>query len=244
MTRRARLAVFLVAAAGFAVCWVLALAGAPPVGGDAHPYRDTAAAVAFARATSNAVSVVNYDLRAMDTFGEETILLASVIATIALLRPTDDESERTPATEMRVLPTIRLLGLLLLPVIVLVGLDVIAHGHLTPGGGFQGGAVLAGGVHLLYLAGSYAALQRLRPQAWAPRVEAAAGVALVVVGLVGLAAGPGFLANVLRTGSLGAFASSGTVLAVNVVIGVAVGAGLVVLLAQFLRQELVVVEDR
>jgi multicomponent Na+:H+ antiporter subunit B len=69
-------------------------------------------------------------------------------------------------------------------------------------------------------------------------------VALVVVGLVGLAAGPGFLANVLPTGTLGAFASSGTVLAVNVVIGVAVGAGLVVLLAQFLRQELVVVEDR
>jgi multicomponent Na+:H+ antiporter subunit B len=217
---------------------------APPVGGDTHPYRDTATAAAMARATANAVSAVNYDLRAMDTFGEETILLASVIATVALLRPTDAESERTPFTETRVLLTTGLLGLLLLPVTVLVGLDVIAHGHLTPGGGFQGGAVLAGGVHLLYLCGSYGALQRLRPQAWAPRVEAAAGAALIAVGLVGLGAGSGFLANMLPTGVLGAFASSGTVLVVNVVIGVAVGAGLVVLLAQFLRQELVIVEDR
>jgi multicomponent Na+:H+ antiporter subunit B len=243
VTRRARLAVFLVAAAGFAVCWVLALVQAPPVGGDAHPSRDTAVAAALAHATANAVSAVNYDLRAMDTFGEETILLASVIAATALLRPTDDERERAPASEPRVLPTTRLLGLLVLPVTVLVGLDVIAHGHLTPGGGFQGGAVLAGGVHLLYLAGSYAALQRLRPEAWAPRVEAVAGAALVVVGLAGLVAGTGFLANLLPTGTLGAFASSGTVVVVNAVIGVAVGAGLVVLLAQFLRQELVV-EDR
>jgi multicomponent Na+:H+ antiporter subunit B len=243
VTRRARLVVFLVAAVGFVVCWVLALSEAPPVGGDVHPSRDIAAAAAVARATANAVSVVNYDLRGMDTFGEESVLLASVIAATALLRPTGDERERTPDAEPWVLPTTRLLGLLVLPITVLLGIDVIAHGQLTPGGGFQGGVVLASGVHLLYLAGSYGALQRVRPQAWAPRVEAAAGVALVVLGLVGLVDGAGFLANVLPTGTLGAFVSSGTVVLVNAVIGVAVGAGLVVLLAQFLRQDLVV-EDR
>ena len=36
--------------------------------------------------------------------------------------------------------------------IVVFGLYIIAHGHLTPGGGFQGGAVIVSGVVMLLVA--------------------------------------------------------------------------------------------
>ncbi|KYK33207.1 MAG: hypothetical protein AYK22_01480 [Thermoplasmatales archaeon SG8-52-3] len=38
------------------------------------------------------------------------------------------------------------------PIVLIYGLYVIAHGHLTPGGGFQGGAVVASGLAMLLVA--------------------------------------------------------------------------------------------
>ena len=134
----------------------------------------------------------------------------------------------------------RLAGWALLPVTLLVGADIVLHGHLTPGGGFQGGVVLATAIHLLYLAGSFPTLQWLRPTRRAPLLEPAGSGLFVVTGVAGLLTGAGFLANVLPLGVLGAPLSSGTVLALNVVAGVGVGAAVVSLLGQFLRQELVI----
>lgn len=56
-----------------------------------------------------------------------------------------------------------MLGYVMVPLTLVIGADVVAHENVMPGGGFQGGAVLATGVHLLYLAGSYPALHKLRP---------------------------------------------------------------------------------
>jgi multicomponent Na+:H+ antiporter subunit B len=180
---------------------------------------------------------VNFDQRGLDTLGEEVILLASVLAVSVLLRPARDERVReVPSTP--VLPTTALLGYLLLPVTLLIGLDVVAHGAVTPGGGFQGGVVLATGLHLLYLAGSYPALQRVGPDRWAPAVEAFGVCGFALVGLTALVVLPSgvFLANVLPTGTLGDTLSGGTVGLLNVAVGVAVFGSVVELLAQFLRQ--------
>jgi len=38
------------------------------------------------------------------------------------------------------------------PFVMIYGLYVIAHGHLTPGGGFQGGAVVASGLAMILVA--------------------------------------------------------------------------------------------
>ena len=181
MSRRARFLVFAVGLAGVLALLVAAAPGMPAFGGASHPYRDRAVTEALARHTANAVSSVNFDQRALDTLGEEVILLASVLAASVLLRPARDERVRT-ARSAPVLPTTALLGYLLLPVTLLIGLDVVTHGAVTPGGGFQGGVVLATGIHLLYLAGSYPALQRVGPARWAPAVEALGVCGFVLVG--------------------------------------------------------------
>jgi multicomponent Na+:H+ antiporter subunit B len=235
VSRRARFLVFAVGLAGVLALLVAAAPGMPSFGGASHPYRDRAVAEALARHTANAVSSVNFDQRALDTLGEEVILLASVLAASVLLRPARDERVRAPSSAPA-LPTTALLGYLLLPVTLLIGLDVVTHGAVTPGGGFQGGVVLATGIHLLYLAGSYPALQRVGPDRWAPAVEALGVGGFALVGLAALVGGGAFLANVLPTGTLGDTLSAGTVGLLNVAVGVAVFGSVVELLARFLRQ--------
>jgi multicomponent Na+:H+ antiporter subunit B len=240
MTRPTRYAVFGVGCAALLVLLVSALTRMPVFGGSEHLYRDLAVAAALLHHTPNVVSAVNFDQRGLDTFGEEAILLTSVIGAVTLLRPGDDERERTPPETGRVLPSTRLAGYVFLPVSLLLGVDVVVHGHLTPGGGFQGGVVLATGLHLLYLADSYPALRRLRPLRWYEQGESIGMGAVVTLGVAGLLAGAGFLANTLPLGRFGRLLSAGTVPVFSVAIGVEVASGVVVLLAGFLEQHLAV----
>jgi multicomponent Na+:H+ antiporter subunit B len=218
--------------AGVAALFAAAFTRMPAVGAAGHVYRDLVEPLGFQRVTPNLVSSVNFDLRALDTLGEETIVAAAVVGALALLQPKEAHRPR-PSGDGYVLPAVKFAGYLLLPVTVLLGLDVVAHGHLTPGGGFQGGVVLATGWHLLYLSGSYTALVRLRPLDWCEYAEAAATGLYVATGLVGLLAGGAFLANVLPLGDFGSLLSAGTVPVLSVLVGIEVAAGLVVLMSRF-----------
>jgi multicomponent Na+:H+ antiporter subunit B len=241
MTRPVRIALFLVAAVGVAVCYLGAVLGLPELGTPVHPYRDQAVAAAVARSTANVVSAINYDQRALDTLGEETIVLGSVVGAAALLRPTGKERKGTVRDADETLPSVALLGYLLLPVTLLVGANLVLHGQLTPGGGFQGGVVLGTAIHLIYLTGRYQALDRVRPLAVFTAGEALGTTLFAALGLVGVATGAGFLANVLPTGVWGSLLSAGTVPLLNIAVGVEVASGVVVLLTKFLDQALRIV---
>jgi multicomponent Na+:H+ antiporter subunit B len=133
---------------------------------------------------------------------------------------------------------VRLVGHLLLPVTLLIGIDLVGHGAITPGGGFQGGVVLGTAVHLLYLAGRYPALERLRPVSLFDAGEAVGTGAFVALGLAGVVAGGAFLANVLPFGTFGSLLSSGTVPLLSAAVGIEVASGVIVLLAGFFEQAL------
>lgn len=240
MTRTGRTVLFLVGAAGVALLLWLGFAELPAFGHDHHLYRDLAVREAFSHATANVVASVNFDQRALDTFGEETILFASVTGVMALLRPAVEEREYHHSDRRAALDSTRFVGYLLLPVTLAMGLDVVVHGHLTPGGGFQGGVVLATGLHLLYITGSFRALDRLRPVNAFDIGEALGAAAFAGIGIAGLITGGAFLVNLLPTGTRGQLLSSGSVPLLNAAVGVAVACGMTVLLAQFLAQEITV----
>jgi multicomponent Na+:H+ antiporter subunit B len=122
----------------------------------------------------------------------------------------------------------------------MVGLVTVAHGALTPGGGFQGGVVLGTGVHLLYVAGTYRALERIRPLPVFDFGEALGTGAFACFGIATALASGAFLANVLPLGSFGDLFSSGSVLLLSCAVGVEVASGVVVLLGAFLDQALAV----
>ncbi|MFK0160575.1 MnhB domain-containing protein [Streptomyces sp. NPDC090499] len=235
MSRSARIRLFWAAAVVFAVVYTLACTGLPRFGTALHPYGSRAVAASLRQRTANVVSSVNFDQRALDTLGEESILFASVLGTIVLLRHARDEHGGRPRAG-RVLPSTRLLGLVMVPLTLLTGVYIVAHGQLSPGGGFQGGVILATGLHMAYVAADYRVLKRIRPLAVLDVADACGAGAFVALGLAGLIAGAAFLQNVLPLGTFGTLSSGGLVPLLNAAVGIEVGSGVVVLLASFLDQ--------
>lgn len=235
---------FWAAAGTFLGFYLAAVGHVPDFGTHLHPYRTRAVAAAIAHHTANVVSSVNFDQRALDTLIEETIMLASILGAVVLLRPAAGEEERRVPDMGRILDSTRLIGYVVLPFTIVIGLDIVVHGHLTPGGGFQGGVVLATGVHLLYVAGSFRAIERVRPLLIYRLLEAAGAAGFVVLGLAGMVISGGFLTNALAQGRFAQLFSAGTVPLLNGLVGVEIAAGVVVLLAAFLDQEILVRLDR
>ncbi|MEV6807405.1 MnhB domain-containing protein [Streptomyces sp. NPDC051132] len=225
-----------VGGAGLAALLVAACLGLPDFGGRRHPYGDRAVRAALARHTANTIASVNFDQRAYDTLGEMSILFAAVLGCVVLLRQARDE-HRAPPEPPEVARPVRRYALLVLPVTLLTGLYVVAHGQLSPGGGFQGGVVAATALHLLYLGADYGALERVRPLAVYQTSDALAVCAYLVLGLAAVAAGTAFLANTLLPyGTFNTLSSGGTVPLLNAAVGAEVASAVVVLLAHFLDQ--------
>jgi multicomponent Na+:H+ antiporter subunit B len=121
---------------------------------------------------------------------------------------------------------IKTVSRLLVGLILLYGLYIILHGHLSPGGGFGGGVVLALGLLAVLLAyGREETLKWLR-LGLLKNLEQATPLLFLLVGLAGMAWGGAFLANILSKGRLFALLSSGLILPLNVVIGLKVGLSL------------------
>jgi multicomponent Na+:H+ antiporter subunit B len=244
MSPRVRLWLVLAGGAGLAALLVAACLDLPDFGGDRHPYGDRAVRASLAHRAANTIASVNFDQRAFDTLGEMSILFAAVLGCVVLLRQTRDEHRARPEPADVERP-VRRYALLVLPVALLTGLYVVAHGQLSPGGGFQGGVVAATSLHLLYLGADYRALERVRPLGAYEAGDALAASAYVVTGLAGLLAGTAFLANTLLPyGTFNTLSSGGTVPLLNAVIGMEVACAAVVLLARFLDQAVEIVEDR
>ena len=243
MSRSLRWVVLGVGVAGIGVVLLLAFLGMPDFGSTHHPYRDLAVPAAVRHGTANVVSSVNFDQRAIDTLGEETILFGSVLAVAALLRPADDEEQQQDPGSRVPLQATRLFGYVLMPLTLVVGIDIVVHGHVTPGGGFQGGVVLATGLHLLYVAGRYRSMERLRPMPLVEVSEAAGTAAFAALGFAGIGVTGSFLANVLPPGSFGQLFSAGAVPLFNVAVGLAVASGCVVMLAKFFEQVFLVQKE-
>jgi multicomponent Na+:H+ antiporter subunit B len=245
MSRRGRLVVFLPAAALVAFGLVWAFADLPSFGHYSGIYGLTLEHVAVAeRHATNVVSAVTFDYRGFDTLGEEFILFASAAGCAILLRGQRDERATESAEEDAderaevVARPIRALGAGLVAPTIVLGCYIVAHGALTPGGGFQGGVVLASAAVLVYTSGQYLALRRARGVTPLEMLDAAgaAGFALIAVG--GLIFGVAALHNFLGYGVTGSLYSAGTIPLANISVGLEVAGGVTLIVAEFLDQAL------
>lgn len=242
---KGRVALFAAAAPGLAAALLAGFAGLPASGRGRSAIGDAIVrGAARERNALDAVSAVNFDYRGLDTLGEELVLFTSVLAVAVLLRRSRQEraSRGEDVGPQRELPptsgAVRMLGAGLAGPCVVFGAYLASHGQLSPGGGFQGGAVAATAPLVVYLSADARAFRRIAPQALAEATESASVGGYALVGLSGLAAGEAFLANVLPLGAAGDVLSSGTILALNALVGVAVATGIVVLMTAFLEETL------
>jgi multicomponent Na+:H+ antiporter subunit B len=172
--------------------------------------------------------------RGFDTLGEVAVLFM-VAAGVGLVLGERSPRRRddVPAEPDEIIPSTELVqngAAVLFPLISIFAAYIIMNGHLSAGGGFQGGAIIASGVMLLLLA---------KPEYridldFLGITESLAGVLYVLVGIAGLMFAGGFLdSRMLPLGQFGAFFSAGAIPIISVLLGVKVGCELSVIIDRF-----------
>jgi len=163
--------------------------------------------------------VVNY--RSLDTLGEVTVLFLAAIGLGAVLATIIRKEDRKTVKASLILST----GCkFLFPFVLLFGAYIFIHGHLTPGGGFQGGAIIASAFLLMYL-GCHKEMKV--NETGIIISESLGGLVFVIIGLIGLAVGTRyFLNNFMPKGEFNTLLSAGIIPIIYIAIGFKVGSEL------------------
>jgi multicomponent Na+:H+ antiporter subunit B len=244
MNSRTRTSVFLISAAALAIIFVRGLFDLPPMGDYRGPYGYVVTQVAvYERHATDVVNAINYDYRAFDTLGEEFILFASVIGVLLLFRPEEkDNNNKNKNTDdiaeegLPVSDALRITTEAIMGVMIVFGVYLATHGQLTPGGGFQGGVVLATTPILVYLAGDVRSFERITSSPLVKLAECGGAAGYAVIGIAALLFGAHFLTNVVPLGTTGDLFSSGTIAIISACVGVEVTGGFVQLTKIYLRE--------
>ena len=179
---------------------------------------------------ANTVTAIVADYRSFDTLGEVTVLFVSSLGVALLLGGATQKR-----LELNFHPNFMLKvgSRALFGIILMTGIYISIHGHLTPGGGFPGGTMIASSILLLYLADD-----EFRAKIKGFKIlESAAGSAYVIIGLAGLFLGSFFLENLLGNGVLGDLLSAGMIPIIYVLIGLKVGSEISGVIDNFLTEE-------
>lgn len=170
---------------------------------------------------ANIVTAIIVTYRGLDTLGEVTVLfLTAAIVGMLLARGTHKGNllQRDLPKSGELLTTG---SYLLVPLILLLGAYVFINGHLTPGGGFQGGAIIASAILLMLLTDP---LQHFSHRLIST-IESISGLLFISLGVLGIFFAGGFLDNrILPIGELGALFSAGAIPIIYSLIGLKVGA--------------------
>jgi multicomponent Na+:H+ antiporter subunit B len=243
VTARARRLLVLAALVAFGAALASALADLPAFGAFAGAYGSLLPRlVPQQRHVTELVGAVTFDYRGLDTLGEEFILLTAVLGCTVLLRSRRAEREagedgqiESPVTALAA----RSLGAVLVGPALILGLYVVAHGHVSPGGGFQGGVLLAGALLGVYAAGQTLRLGTVGEETALEVAEALGALGFAAIGAAGLIAGGALLENhLVGLGSPGMLLSGGTIPMGNVVVGLEVAGAVALLFSEFLDQAL------
>lgn len=247
MSRRVRLGLFALAGPGLATVLLIGLRGLPPFGHYHGIYGLLLDRIEpKLRRATDIVTALNFDIRAFDTLGEEFILFASVAGVALLLRQMRDEEQEGVSRGIEdhrfagASDGLRVTSLILIPLLVSLGAYVILHGALTPGGGFQGGIVLAAGPVAILLAGRYLSLKRVAPNWALESLEALGAAGYTMIGLAGLILASVYLKNFLPLGTPGELLSAGMMPLNSLAVGLEVTGAFLLTWTEFLDQDLLV----
>lgn len=172
----------------------------------------------------NIVTSVVLAYRGFDTLLELTILFTAAAAVGLVLGRPDPAGAREKDAGF----ILQAGADLLFPLLLVVGLYIILHGHLTPGGGFQGGVIVACAFFVPMLARPGTPLDHRA----VALIEGLAGTAFILIGLAAFFGGHAFLTPLLGKGKLSALFSAGTLPLLYLAVGLKVGAELAGLLAR------------
>jgi len=178
---------------------------------------------------ANAVTTVVVYFRGFDTLGEIAVLFIAALGIGLLLTSHREHHNKVESSFI-----LRTAAKLLFPIITLFGIYVMIYGHLSPGGGFQGGVIIASGVLLLLIA--YPDFEVSHK--FVSILETFAGVSYVLIGLMGLWILDSFLGNFLphHISEMGMLISGGIIPLIYWIVGIKVGSEMSFIVQNLLKR--------
>lgn len=236
MNAKWRCGVFFVSGIIFVALYLMAAKNLPPWGHYRGPYGDVVSGLAvYQRHATDVVNAIDYDYRGFDTLVEEYILFTSVLGVMLLLR--DPKKHQGVAdADSGLSQTVKVTAGAWFALTFLFGLYICTHGQLTPGGGFQGGVIIATALLLVYIAQN---LERFKAMTSHPLMEVLESLGAALYALTGLSAvvvGLPFLTNWIPLGKSGDVFSAGTIAVISASVGLEVAAGFILLCYVFLEE--------
>lgn len=215
----------------------------PPFGEPLTQYGATVnALLPSARHVTNMVAAVNFDVRGIDTLGEECILVCAVTGAVVLLRGARGEDMTAKAGVLPGRPVVERTDATVMlcrvgaGLVLVFGLYMVLHGTVTPGGGFQGGAIAASSFMLVYLGEGYAVWRRLLRGPALDGLEGGGAFLFVAAAVVPLALGHAASENILPFGQSKDLYSGGLMLVANFAVGLSVIGSFAFLLLEFMEE--------
>jgi multicomponent Na+:H+ antiporter subunit B len=137
-------------------------------------------------------------------------------------------------------PVLRTASRVIIPFAIVYGSYVTVYGHLSPGGGFPGGALLAAAVILYTLTWGEGRLSSSRSRHASERLESGALLVYVAIGVFGIVRGTPFLTNLgtgIPPGEMGTIISAGFIPIIGILIGLKVAGTVIRLFHAMLRDD-------
>lgn len=171
----------------------------------------------------NVVAGVILDYRAFDTLGESHVLYTAATAVFILLLSLRGGTE--PEREKKIMqsdPLLKSTARIIVPLVIVYGIYVIFNGHLGPGGGFSGGAVMGAGLILYLNAFGFAKTEKFFTAKTYKVMSFAALACYSLAKSYSFYTGANHIESVIPLGTPGAILSSGLILILNICVGVVV----------------------
>lgn len=179
---------------------------------------------------ANTVTSVVVYFRGFDTLGEIAVLFIASLG-IGLMLESNTKCDIKAESNFM----LQTASKLLFPIILLFGIYVMIYGHLSPGGGFQGGVIIASGVLLLLISHKDFEV----PHSVVVLLETFAGISYVLIGLIGLIVLDKFLGNFLPhdISNIGLLLSGGVIPIIYIIVGIKVGSEMSMIVQNLIKRD-------
>ena len=193
----------------------------------------------------NIVTGIILDYRGFDTLGESHVLFIAVCTVLLMLSVRGEKNEaarlRLTAKEQRLEPShdviLQSAARILTPLTLMFGLYIIFNGHLSPGGGFSGGAILGAGLILYQNAFGYEKTERFFTYKTFRWVSVSALLFYSTAKGYHFFTGANGIENGIPIGTPGDIFSGGLLLPLNIAVGCVVACTMYALYTMFRKGE-------
>ena len=182
----------------------------------------------------NIVAGMILDYRAFDTLGESHVLFIATITVLIMMR--NDKKKKNPVAfkyEPCDDPILQTVSKVLVPVIMIFGIYVILNGHISPGGGFSGGAIIGAGFILYANAYGFDKIGQFFTEKFYKLVTFCSLAFYALAKCYSFFCGANHLDSHISNGTPGAIISAGLILPLNIAVGLVVACTMYAFYAHF-----------